>query len=273
MPQSKDLALAAAAPAGFLARLVRDWGARFVTLGLLLISMWLNAHLVGRILRERSSANAIRLDPAGLKSYARDRARLGRDEAAPDEPILIFFGDSRALMWPEPSTPTGYRVVNRGIGYQTTAQMLLRFDADVTALHPAVVVVEGGVNDLRTIVDFPERRAEIVADCETNLASIVDRCRQTGASVVVVTVFGIGDISVWRRPFWSSDVSAAVREVNAYLAKLAGGKVILFDTAPVLRDGTGEIARDYQIDHLHLSAAGYGALNRELGPLLSALPK
>jgi lysophospholipase L1-like esterase len=214
------------------------------------------------------AAAAIRLDPAGLKTYAPDRAK-----PPAERPLLLFFGDSRALMWSAPAAPSGYRVVNRGIGNQTTAQMLLRFDGDVMQLHPAVVVLEGGVNDLKAIVDFPDKRAEIVADCQANLERLVDKCRQTGATVVLVTVFEIGDVPTWRRPFWSDEVSAAVHEVNAFLPKLAGPKVVLFDANPVLVDGRGRIQRAYQVDHLHLSSAGYLTLNEKLVPLLAALPR
>jgi lysophospholipase L1-like esterase len=163
--------------------------------------------------------------------------------------------------------------VNRGISYQTTAQMMLRIDADMGQLHPAVVVVEAGVNDLKTIASFPERRAEIVADCEANLEWIVDRCRRAGATVVLVSVFSIGDLPLWRRPFWSSDVVAAVREVNAFLPRLTGDKVVLFDANAVLVDEHGDIRRAYQLDYLHLSSAGYVALNERLMPLVSALPR
>jgi lysophospholipase L1-like esterase len=228
-------------------------------------SITANALLVASSRSYFAATSAVRLDPAGLKVYADDRAK------PPGEgPLLAFFGDSRALMWSPPSTLAGYRVVNRGIGNQTTAQILLRLDADLAPLHPAVVVLEAGVNDLKAIPEFPEKRAEIVADCEANLHRIVDRCRQTGATVVLVSVFGIGDVSLWRRPFWSSDVASAVREVNASLQRLAGDRVVLFDADAVLDDEPGHVRRAYQMDYLHLSGEGYAALNEKLVPLLSA---
>jgi lysophospholipase L1-like esterase len=210
-----------------------------------------------------AATSAVRLDPAGLKIYSADRARPPGDGR-----LLVFFGDSRALMWSQPSVP-GYRVVNRGIGNQTTVQILMRLDDDLASLRPAVVVLEAGVNDLKAIPELPERRAEIVADCEANLHRIVDRCRQTGATVVLTTVFGIGDVSLWRRPFWSGDVAAAVREVNAYLQRLAGDRVVLFDADAVLDDGPAHVRSAYQMDYLHLAPAGYAALNEKLLPLLA----
>jgi len=214
------------------------------------------------------AGEAIRLDPAGLSVYAAERKR-----PPAGLPILALFGDSRALMWSQPIAPAGYRVINRGIGNQTTAQMLLRLEPDVTSLRPAVVVIEGGVNDLKAIADFPDQRSRIVAECEANLQQIVERCRQSGATVVLVTVFDIGDVALWRRPFWSSQVADAVREVNAFLPTLASERVRLFDANLVLSDGRGQIQRAYQLDHLHLSPAGYAALTERLSPLLATLPR
>jgi len=234
----------------------------------LVVSLGANLVLVRVALQYFKTATLVRLDPVGLRVYAGDRAALPAGG-----PLVVFFGDSRAAMWPEPATPTGYRILNHGIGYQTTAQILMRVDEDVASFHPTVVVLEAGVNDLKAIAEFPDQEGRIIAECEANIERIVDRCRRAGATVVLVTIFDIGDLSLWRRPFWSNEVVGAVREINAYLPRLAGDHVVLFDTAPILDDVKGTIQGAYQLDYLHLSAAGYAALNQRLLPLLSALPK
>jgi lysophospholipase L1-like esterase len=226
-----------------------------------------NVYLVRYALDSFKTSNAIRLDPIGLKVYANDRAH-----PPGPHPLLVFFGDSRALMWGHPVVP-GYTVANRGIGWQTTAQILARVENDVIAMHPDVVVLEAGVNDLKVIAEAPERRAEIVAECEGNLARIVDACRASGATVVIASVFEIGDLSVWKRPFWSDDVGVAVREVNEFLATLARDGVIVFDANGPLDDGHGTIRRPYQADYLHLDGEGYAALNQKLLPLVSGAPR
>ncbi len=239
---------------------------------LLLTSLGVNAVLVHTARRYVEETNAVRLDPAGLKVYATERPK-----PRGNGPLLVLFGDSRAAMWPAPPMPSGYRVVNRGIGYQTTAQILLRLDKDLAPLRPNVVVVEAGVNDLKTIAEFPDRRDEIVADCKVNLARIVDECRRIGADVVLVNVFGIGDVALWRRPFWSPEVRVAVRDVNAFLPSLVREGVVLFDANAVLADPRGEIQRAYQVDYLHISPPGYAALNAALNqillPVLSTMAK
>ena len=224
-----------------------------------ILSLW-----VGEVRRSQVA----RLDPAGLEAYAVERAK----SPPAGLPVLVLFGDSRAAMWPTPGALTGYTVVNRGVGYQTTAQIALRIDADVAPLRPAVVVLEAGVNDLRTIAEIPARRSRIVADCEANLRLIVDRCRAVAATVIVMSVFDIGDVPVWRQPFWSDDIRAAVREVNAFLPGLAGNHVVVLDAGGTLDDERGRIKPAYQFDFLHLLPAGYDALDERLLPLIRGLP-
>src|SRR5207248_2313748 len=72
-------------------------------------------------------------------------ARLG---PATDRRV-VFFGDSITELW-GPADPKLFSddTVNRGISGQTTAQMLGRFQQDVIALHPRVVHILAGTNDI-----------------------------------------------------------------------------------------------------------------------------
>src|SRR5690606_27919887 len=76
-------------------------------------------------------------DWAGLCRYRAANAALS---AAGGTPRLVFMGDSITENWSlgDPSL-FGATMVNRGIGGQTTPQMLLRFRADVVALRPRIV--------------------------------------------------------------------------------------------------------------------------------------
>jgi lysophospholipase L1-like esterase len=260
------------------ARSINVWRiAAIILVPFLGLSVYANVRLVDQMLAERHLVSFVTLDPAGLEVYAPDRARASSSatsaQSSDDASLVVLFGDSRIAMWPAPTMGAGYRVVNRGVGYETTAQLLLRVDADVVQLHPAIVVIEAGINDLRAIADFPTRRSEIVASCRANLARLVERCKSAGTRVVIVSVFDVGEVALWRRPFWSKEVASAVREVNSFLPTLTGEKVFLFNADPVLAGGDGTIRRDYQLDHLHLTPAGYDALNRALVPFVSSLGK
>ncbi len=64
---------------------------------------------------------------------------------------VVFLGDSITERWGSHSgkwfEEPGW--INRGIGGQTTAQLLLRERDDALNLHPAAIVLEAGSNDMR----------------------------------------------------------------------------------------------------------------------------
>jgi lysophospholipase L1-like esterase len=235
--------------------------------------------------------NALRLDPLGSTIYpvappgscapsgppGAAVAAVAASPAPGSAHRVLFFGDSRALMWSPPAGMQGVEFVNRGIGNQTTAQILERLDRHVRPVMPQVVVLQAGVNDLKMIPLFPERREAIVRDCTKNLEEITTRLRALGATVVVTTIFPLGKVPLARRPFWSGDVARSIEEVNASLRALASRTehVVLFDAYPLLVD-TGNGPRDqvtpaYSADLLHLSPNGYEALNPKLVSVLTPL--
>lgn len=63
---------------------------------------------------------------------------------------VVFMGNSITEGWSrsQPDFFAGKPYVNRGISGQTTPQMLLRFRQDVIDLHPAVVHILAGTNDI-----------------------------------------------------------------------------------------------------------------------------
>ena len=211
--------------------------------------------------------NAVRLDPLGLDVYAAEKPPA---EPRPGVQRVVFYGDSRALMWPSPEGLAGFEFVNRGIGYQTTAQILGRIDRDLAPLKPSVVVLELGVNDLKAIPLMPGQREQIVDRCKANAQKVVARCRELGSRVVLVTVFPLGEIPLSRKPFMSSDVAVAIGEVNAALRALAAPDVTVLEAGPALDDGHGKVQPQYAVDFVHLNPAGYRALEPALTAALTA---
>ena len=66
--------------------------------------------------------------------------------------------------------------MNRGIGGQTTAQMLLRFRADVIELQPKAVVILAGTNDIAG-----NAGPVTVEQIQDNLASMAELARSTAS--------------------------------------------------------------------------------------------
>lgn len=212
--------------------------------------------------------NQTRLDPVGVTAYTSPTISTRKEE---DTLRIVFYGDSRAYNWPAPTDLPTVEFINRGIGGQTTAQIFARYDAHVVPLQPDLVIIQAGINDLKTIGLFPEQRDLIVESCKKNLAAMVQRTTEQGATVLLTTIFPTAQPSPVRRPFWSEDVDLAVTEVNQYLATLTNDRVVLFDSAALLRGADGKIEPEYSHDLLHLNAAGYAILNQQLKSALLKL--
>ena len=63
---------------------------------------------------------------------------------------VVFMGNSITEGWIQmrPEFFNNRDYINRGIGGQTTPQMLLRFREDVINLNPSVVIILAGTNDI-----------------------------------------------------------------------------------------------------------------------------
>ena len=85
-------------------------------------------------------------DFGNLGRYREANANLSPPAAS--ENRIVFMGDSITDVWKLEQSFPGKPYVNRGIGGQTTPQMLLRFRPDVIDLGPKVVVILAGTNDV-----------------------------------------------------------------------------------------------------------------------------
>ncbi len=238
-------------------------------LGVFLVaSLACNWYLYQRDRADYAEIHRVRLDPLGL-SVVWPTSPDGPAQAS--LPVAVMYGDSRAQDWPTGEVLSGYRIVNRGIGAQTTAQVLGRFDVHVAVEQPSVVIVQVGINDLKALPLFPGEEGWIVGNCEANIQEIVDRTRTIGARVVLSTVFPVGRVPIERLPVWSDRISASILEVNEFIVSLAGPDVVVLDGWSILANEQGQMRPEYSLDTLHVNALGYEALNTELESVLEQL--
>lgn len=233
-------------------------------------SVVLNFFLYDQLKKYYVELNQTRLDPIGLTYYDSDidphllEARRKKK--------VVFWGDSRARGWPAPDIE-GYEFINRGVSSQTTVQTLKRFDAHIRPLQPDVVVIQVGINDLKTIPLFPEQRAIIIANCRANIKKMIEAASMVEATVIVSTILPVGAVPLARKPVWSDDVAQAVNEINAYIATLADEtameeSVIVFDGFAVLASDNGFMQPVHRMDELHFNKQGYQRLNQAFVKLL-----
>jgi lysophospholipase L1-like esterase len=240
--------------------------ALFLSFIALIGSLAFNALLFSRAKFYYLKLNSTNLDPFGIRAFSAES--LPPSVPAASSATVVFFGDSRAEMWTVPTKLEGFSFVNRGINTQTSTQVLGRFDEHVVPLNPDIIVVQVGINDLKTIPLFPEQKAAIISNCKANIQQIVERSVKSGATVILTTIFPIGPVPLIRQPFWSPDVAQAVSEVNTYLYSLEAENVLILDAYSLLAEN-GQVRSDYVRDTLHINVKGYEALNQELTKVLS----
>jgi lysophospholipase L1-like esterase len=210
----------------------------------------------------------VRMDPTGSALFIPKNAKLLATKSGQSR--VVLFGDSRIAMWSPPLQVDGAQIVNRGWGGETTGQALLRLDRDVIGLRPRIALIEFGMNDLKAIGLFPEREEAIIEDCIRNLKSIVKQLRDEDITVVLLTVFPNGPVSLMRRPIWSDRIPSAIARVNRSLLELASQCVVVIDCDPTLAND-GRMRLPYALDVFHLTSRGYRELNALLEPRLHSL--
>jgi lysophospholipase L1-like esterase len=185
---------------------------------------------------------------------------------------VVFIGDSITFAWPDLEAPgrfPGLEGVNRGITGQVTAQMLLRFRQDVINLHPKIVVILAGTNDLSRVL--PPRLPVI----EGNLASMVQLAKANGIQTVLSSILPITDYErdPNGRPYIQTKAHSPqeVRELNKWLGQFAAENGCVFlDYYSALADEQGFLRRGYSYDGLHPNAAGYSVMDPPLRHAISA---
>jgi lysophospholipase L1-like esterase len=200
-------------------------------------------------------------DYGQLARFAGANALLAPKRAG--ETRVVFFGDSITDNWSKAGFGgffPGRAYVNRGIGGQTTSQMLLRFRSDVVALAPDAVVILAGTNDIAG--NSGPVPLEVV---KSNLASMADLARAHGIKVVLASLLPVSDgkkdaagkdlVRTTQRP------PETIRALNQWLADYArtSGHVYL-DYFSATADARGLLRPELNDDGLHPTAAGYAVM-------------
>ena len=195
-------------------------------------------------------------DWANLARYRDANARLGPPAAG--ERRVVFYGNSITDAWARlfPEQFPGKPYIGRGIGGQTTPQLLVRFRQDVVALRPAVVVILAGTNDIAG--NTGPSSLEMIED---NLASMTEIARANGIRVVLSSVLPVYDYP-WRPGLAPAPKIVALNDwMRRYAASVGAVYVDYHGAMKDARDGlSAELARD----GVHPTVAGY----RVMAPLV-----
>jgi lysophospholipase L1-like esterase len=175
---------------------------------------------------------------------------------------VVFFGDSITDAWKLDTYFPGKGYINRGIGGQTTPQMLIRFRQDVIDLSPNVVVILTGTNDIAG-----NTGPMTIEQIESNYASLAELARAHSIRVVFSSVTPIHNYIAQRQLFFLQRSPEKILELNRWLRNYCEqNRLIFLDYFNAMVDDRGMMKENLADDGLHPNDAGY----RIMAPLAEA---
>jgi lysophospholipase L1-like esterase len=132
-----------------------------------------------------------------------------------DYPKVVFMGNSITDYWAyyHPDFFTDNNFCCRGISGQTSSQMLVRFTADVIALHPKAVVIMAGTNDVA--------HNEYYVEPEQVVNNIIAMCQLAKANKITPVICSIPPCSefIWRKEI--RNAAQTIVDINKELKAFA----------------------------------------------------
>lgn len=188
-------------------------------------------------------------DWPNLARYQADNAKLQTAGKVNDR--VVFIGNSITEGWmqkrPEFFKSNGY--VNRGIGGQTTPQILLRFRQDVIDLHPKAVVILAGINDIAG--NTGPSTLKMIGD---NLASMAELAKASHIKVILCSVLPAYDFP------WAPGKQPAEKVValNDWIKKYASENGHAYvDYFSAMADEKFALRESLAYDGIHPTETGY----------------
>lgn len=200
---------------------------------------------------------------ARIAVFTDDYGQLARYRAAnaalkppaPGENRVVFFGDSITDIWHLDEYFPGKPYVNRGIGGQTTPQMLVRFRQDVINLQPKVVVILAGTNDIAGNTGPMQ-----LGDIEADYASLAQLARANDIKVIYSSVLPVHNYTERAKDFFAQRSPEKILLLNNWLRSycaVASSGCVYLDYFSALVDDKGLLKKDLADDGLHPNAAGF----------------
>ena len=204
------------------------------------------------------------LDWPYLSRYQDENRSVGIPEKGKQR--VVFMGDSITEEWSnlyaDYFDTEGY--INRGIGGQTTPQMLIRFKPDVIDLEPDIVVILAGTNDIAG--NTGPSNVKMITD---NIFSMAELARAHQIKVVLSSILPVFEYE-WAKEI--KDVPATIDSVNDELKKYVNDHGLVYlDYFSSMVDERKGLNKDYTYDGVHPNQDGYILMSSLAEKVLSRL--
>ena len=185
---------------------------------------------------------------------------------ASDPPSVVFIGDSITAIWgggqEGPQFAEHPNWIDQGIGGQTSSQVLARFQADVVDLHPEMVHILIGTNDVYPGWSLMPSDANAI-DSVANVEAMVKMAQANGIHVILATIPPWGCLASNCVLALAADPTpsryARINSWNAWIEQYALSQaipVVDYHSA-LLAPDEEHYTPDLTLDGVHPSTAGY----------------
>ena len=179
----------------------------------------------------------------GFNRYRADNERIVKSGVFPE---VVFMGNSITENWAyyHPVFFFCFYYCGRSIGGQTSAQMLMRFTADVIDLHPKAVVIMAGTNDVAHNTYW--------VDPGKVVDNVVAMCLLARANGIVPIISSIPPCAAFR---WNPEIKNAAQtivDINKKLRAYADANGIVYvDYYTALADKQNGFLKQLSDDGCH----------------------
>lgn len=203
----------------------------------------------GKVVNKRAKRHH---DWARLDYYAAANDSLAQ---AGSKPKVIFYGNSITRNWqrihPSFFTDNGY--LCRGIGGQTSSELLVRMRPDVIDLHPKAVVIMCGVNDIA------QNNGTI--SLNNVMGNIVSMCELAKANKICPILCSVlpARYARWNPSVY--DMPEQIRTLNEMIRTYAAKhKITYVDYYSAMTDKDGGLLPGLSKDEVHPLMGGYAIM-------------
>ena len=190
----------------------------------------------------------------GFNRFKADNERIIKSGEFPE---VVFMGNSITENWAyyHPDFFSKNNYCGRGIGGQTSAQMLLRFTADVINLHPKAVVIMAGTNDVAHNTYW--------VDPSKVVDNVVAMCNLAKANGIVPIISSIPPCAGF---VWNPDIKNAAQTIvdinNSLKAYAEANGIVYVDYHAVLADEQNAFPKSLSDDGCHPNPDTYFIMER-----------
>ena len=193
-------------------------------------------------------------DWPNLAYYHNNNISLG--SPIENEKRIVFMGDSITEEWSHlyPSFFSNRSYINRGIGGQTTPQMLLRFKPDTIDLHPHIIVLLAGINDVAG--NTGPSTVKMITD---NIFSMAELAMNKDVKIILSSILPANAFP-WNDAI--ENVSSTIISINSLMKDYAlSNGIVYLDYYSSMVDENEGLNSDYTEDGVHPNKEGYKVMS------------